>query len=103
MGYYNDHYPPNPNRKKRRDWLVPALLGVLIGIFVVVVAMPAITNSNTTPGKHNHQTTPGGDGTNYINLDVTSQVTEVVDEVSPAVIGVTNIQRHANFWDQQEA
>lgn len=103
MGYYNGHYPPNPHRKKSRRWLVPALLGAIIGILLVVVAIPAMTDSSITPGVKSNQTAPGKDGTDYVNVDVTSQITEVVDEVSPAVIGVTNIQNHANFWDQQEA
>lgn len=109
MGYYNDHYPPNPHRKKNRRWLVPVLLGIIIGILLVVVAMPAILNSDILPGKWAAELEKGDiasqtqKGTNYVNVDVTTQITKVVEEVSPAVIGVTNIQRQANFWDQQEA
>ena len=51
MGYYNDHYPPNPHRKKRGNWLIPVLLGVIIGILLVVVAVPSILNSNIIPDK----------------------------------------------------
>jgi len=33
---------------------------------------------------------------------VSTQITEIVEEVSPAVVGVTNIQRRADFWQQGE-
>src|SRR5699024_1060651 len=42
------------------------------------------------------------ESTNHVNVDVTSQITEVVDKVSPAVVGVTNIQLQADFWQQQD-
>src|SRR5690625_312174 len=106
MGYYNDHYPPNPHRKKRRNWLLPVLLGVIIGILLVVVAVPSVLNSNimtdkwTTEQKSNENDVTSGAG-KFINVDVSSQITEVVGEVSPAVVGVTNIQNQSDFWQQQ--
>jgi serine protease Do len=105
LGYYDQHYPPNPHRRKKRGWLIPALLGVIIGILLVAVAMPALFGTNVLPGQENElagSSTPGKAGTKHVNIDVTTKVTEVVENVSPAVIGVTNIQRQANFWDQQE-
>jgi len=106
MGYYNDHYPPNPHRKKRRNWLLPVLLGVIIGILLVVVAVPSVLNSNIMPDKWaTEQKSNENDGTSgagkSINVDVSSQITEVVGEVSPAVVGVTNIQNQSDFWQQQ--
>ncbi len=109
MGYYNDHYPPNPHRKKRQNWLVPILLGVIIGILLVVVAVPSILDSNIIPDKWATQQKSNEDGGKdgmsgsgkSINVDVSSQITEVVGEVSPAVVGVTNIQNQSDFWQQQ--
>src|SRR5690625_1023383 len=106
MGYYNDHYPPNPHRKKRRNWLLPVLLGLIIGIILVVVAVPSVLNSNIMPDKWaTEQKSNENDGTSgagkSINVDVSSQITEVVGEVSPAVVGVTNIQNKSDFWQQQ--
>src|SRR5699024_7901371 len=37
-----------------------------------------------------------------VNVDVTTQVTEVVDKVSPGVVGVTNIQLRSDFWQQED-
>ncbi|WP_373894337.1 S1C family serine protease [Virgibacillus natechei] len=118
MGYYNRNYPQNPNRtrKRRRGWLVPGMLGIIIGILLVVVAMPALSNSSLLPdqwaaqgdnndnGEANIQTYDD-DGNNVntnVNVDVSTQITDVVEEVTPAVVGVINIQRQADFWQQQE-
>lgn len=112
MGYYDQNYPPNPNRKKGNRWLVPVLLGIIIGILLVVVAMPALIKSNIIPD--NSFTEQGdnkaginlgkqGDGeSNVINVDVSTQVTEIVEKVTPTVVGVINIQRKSNFWQQEE-
>ncbi|MEW9675390.1 trypsin-like peptidase domain-containing protein [Lentibacillus sp. L22] len=112
MDYY-DNQPPPPNRnKKRRSWL-PVLLGIVIGIVVVIVAMPSLMKTGIVPDRwtqqaeqhHNQNQKPNpGDGTaenNYVNVDVTTQLTNIVEKVSPAVVGVSNIQREGNFWDQQ--
>lgn len=113
MGYYDQDYPPNPNRKKGNRWLVPVLLGIIIGILLVVVAMPALIKSNIIPdnsfseqGNNEADINLGkqhGDGeSNIVNVDVSTQVTEVVEKVTPAVVGVINIQRKSNFWQQEE-
>src|SRR5699024_8862070 len=104
MGYYNDHYPKSP-RKKNRRWLIPILLGIIIGILLVVVVMPNLMNSNFTPDNREEvrQSDNGNNVTNkQVNVDVSNQITDVVGKVSPAVVGVTNIQRSADFWQQQE-
>ncbi|HLR68749.1 S1C family serine protease [Virgibacillus alimentarius] len=104
MGYYNDHYPKSP-RKKNRRWLIPILLGIIIGILLVVVVMPNLMNSNFTPDNREEvrQSDNGNNVTNkQVNVDVSTQITDVVGKVSPAVVGVTNIQRSADFWQQQE-
>ncbi|WP_042220908.1 S1C family serine protease [Oceanobacillus manasiensis] len=112
MGYYDEHYPPNPHRhRKNRGWLVPALLGVIIGILLVVVALPALQENNLLPGNSTEQSQPGNssmnDGSqgtaNAVNVDVTTQVTDVVEQVTPAVVGVINIQQQGDFWQQQES
>src|SRR5699024_8663868 len=35
-------------------------------------------------------------------VDVSTQITDIVEEVSPAVVGVTNIQMRSDFWQQAE-
>src|SRR5699024_10420487 len=103
MGYYNDHYPKSP-RKKNRRWLIPILLGIIRGILLVVVVMRNLMNSNLHDNREEvRQSDNGNNVTNkQVNVDVSTQITDVVGKVSPAVVGVTNIQRSADFWQQQE-
>lgn len=112
MGYYDQNYPPNPHRRrKKRGWLVPALLGVIIGILLVVVALPALQENNVLPGNTSEQSqlesssmNEGSQGSsNAVNVDVSTQVTDVVEQVTPAVVGVINIQQQGDFWQQQES
>ncbi|MCG3420783.1 S1C family serine protease [Oceanobacillus jordanicus] len=112
MGYYDQNYPPNPHRRrKNKGWLVPALLGVIIGILLVVVALPALQENNVLPGNTSEQSqlesssmNDGNQGSsNAVNVDVSTQVTDVVEQVTPAVVGVINIQQQGDFWQQQES
>ncbi|AIF45016.1 S1C family serine protease [Virgibacillus sp. SK37] len=109
MGYYDQNYRPNPHRKKSGGWLVPVLLGIIIGILVVVVVMPSIQESGIIPGDETAGDSstagvkPNGDSINStVNVDVNTQITEVVEKVSPAVVGVVNLQRQGDFWQQQQ-
>lgn len=107
---YDDGYRPYPDEEKKRSWLVPMLLGIIIGILLVAVALPSIqdsmddeksaNNENDHQNKSDTGSNPGS--TDYVNVDVTSQITKVVEEVAPAVVGVTNIQLQADFWQQQD-
>src|SRR5699024_7194698 len=36
-----------------------------------------------------------------MNVDINTQLTDIVGEVSPAVVGVTNIQLQNDFWEQE--
>lgn len=98
--------------KKRRNWLTPILLGIIIGILLTTFALPALVDSgfisttgddvnsndgaNTTTGDKE-----GNTSSKNVHVDVSSQVTEIVEDVLPAVVGVTNIQHQADFWRQQ--
>ncbi|MEN1966562.1 trypsin-like peptidase domain-containing protein [Lentibacillus sp. N15] len=112
MGYYdNDYRSPNRNNKKRR-W-APILLGVVIGIIVVIAAMPTLMRTGFMPDTWTEQAEQPNDSglepapndgaveSRNVNVDVTTQLTDIVEKVSPAVVGVSNIQRQGDFWDQQ--
>lgn len=105
LGYYNERSP----RNKKTGWLVPLLLGVLIGIILVIEIIPAFTGDNETEqaemrdDRAKIETSDDKGSVNQsVTVDVSTQITEVVEEVTPAVVGVTNIQRQTNFWDQQQ-
>src|SRR5690625_4620448 len=94
-----NHYPAV---KQKRSWLIPLLLGMIIGILIVAFAIPEVINFTKNDGEEpeldNEQTTK----TAQVNYDVTTQITDVVEDVSSAVVGVTNIQLQEDFWQQQD-
>ena len=102
--------PSEPKRRKKRNWITPILLGVIIGILLVTVAMPAILDTSLMKEVKDEQQNadqPEGDTEqedmtedSVINVDINTQLTDIVEEVSPAVVGVTNIQLESDFWEQ---
>lgn len=99
MGYYRT----DDTRKKKYRWLFPLLLGVVFGVILVMEVIPAFQQANSSgnsePFHPNFER-----GSNIINtsvqVDVSTQITEVVEEVTPAVVGVTNIQQAFDFREQ---
>lgn len=111
MGYYDQNYPPNPHRRKKKSWLVPGLLGIIIGILLVTLIVPAFLESGNFTQDETEQVQEGsteqaaeqeGNINTSVNVDVSTQITEIVDEASPAVVGVINIQQRMDFWQQGE-
>ena len=104
MGYYSDQAP---NRKRGSNWILPLIIGLIVGALFVYFSKS--TDTNTGDGEtttSNEQVESGNNEqqgtTNYLSVDVTTQITDVVEKVSPAVVGITNIQQRADFWQQQE-
>lgn len=108
MGYFDDDYQPLDRKNKRNRWLVPALAGIIIGMIIILVALPTLLKSDVLPkawtapietASDNTDSNPESSG--YVSVDVSTQITDVVENVSPAVVGVVNIQHQGNFWEQQ--
>lgn len=108
MGYYNQNQDGGRSRRKKSGWLIPLLLGILIGIILVIEVIPAFTGSDTAEeeaGTDNAriETNDGSGSVNQsVTVDVSTQITDVVEEVTPSVVGVTNIQKRTDFWNQQQ-
>lgn len=104
MGYYR-------RRTHRRFyWLTPLLLGVIIGILIVSLVIPELMKAGLIPQAtsetpRQQQATSQLQDRNITNtsvsVDVSTQVTEVVETVTPTVVGVTNIQRQNDYWREQ--
>ncbi|WP_047983481.1 S1C family serine protease [Ornithinibacillus californiensis] len=101
MGYYNQNYPPNPNRKKGNSWL-SILLGVVIGVALMAVFFPRIQEMSTQTNNQSEKSTSHNAEQQIVSLDVSTRITEVVNVVSPTVVGITNIEHKADFWEQQQ-
>ncbi len=119
MGYYDDHVSSR-NQHKRPGWVMPTVVGLILGAVLIVLALPALIQSNilpydiTTPDESNDQVQADEDEnqndndttteTQDVNVDVTTQVTKVVDDVQETVVGVINIRRgSSNFFESQSA
>lgn len=110
MGYFDEDYHRTPKNKRR--WLTPTLVGIIIGMVIVLAALPGILKSDILPAAWTEQMQTSGNHTNglgnnqgsggYVNVDVSSQVTDIVDQISSAVVGVLNIQQQGSFLQQQK-
>ena len=105
MGYYDSHYSnsePPKGRGSQKSWFWAGLLGAIIGIVVFFVLSPFLASQGWLPNYNNAGTTQvtGPNTTKKVNVDITTAVTKAVDQVSPAVVAVINMQR-ANFFDNK--
>ncbi|WP_339230858.1 trypsin-like peptidase domain-containing protein [Oceanobacillus sp. FSL K6-2867] len=107
MGYYDQNYRTYHKRKGR--WLPPLIIGIVIGIVFIGLVMPEFMNSTNDEGDARDQVTiekneqDGGQSLNTsVTVDVTTQITKVVEDVTPTVVGITNIQQRSDFFNQQE-
>jgi serine protease Do len=101
LGYYDDHALDDRNQRnnkgRKSGYFLSALVGVIVGALLVMVLVPGASN----PTQIGNQTSGGETDTSQIqqqvSVDVTTSVTEAVDKVGEAVVGITNIQEQ-NFW-----
>lgn len=112
MGYYDDHYlnnQQNEQKQSKKRTFVTALIGAIVGGFIVLAAIPLLVKIGYIPS------TPNFDGTRNVleeknssnetvtetvNISVNSDVIEAVEKVSDAVVGVINI-RQSSFWTDE--
>jgi serine protease Do len=113
MGYYDQDYE-NLNQRKQKGnrggWFISALVGALLGAILILISIPALSKYNILPydlesTKESTQEEPTTTEANpefqkTISVSVVSEVTDAVDKVSEAVVGVINLQQ-AGFWTQQ--
>jgi len=105
---YNDqpNQPqPGPGKKNKGKWLIPLLLGIIIGGIIVLLINPDFLHNENTA-----QISPAGEEENNENadsngvledqpmqVDVSTQLTEIIEQVTPAVVGITNIQQNVSW------
>src|SRR5690606_35524303 len=102
MGYYNQNYPPNPHRKKGNSW-VPLVLGIVVGALLVSIAVPRFLEMSEQAKTRSARNNSNEINTQeVVSLDVSTRITEVVEVVTPTVVGITNIVHRADFLEQQQ-
>ncbi|WP_138419116.1 S1C family serine protease [Aquibacillus sediminis] len=110
MGYYDGHHKP----PKKNSWVYSTVLGVVIGACLFMFALPTLSDLNLLPYNVNSQdqeianqsTDRDVDFNNNLqnlNVNITTQITDVVEKVAPSVVGVVNIQSQSDLWEQADS
>ncbi|MFJ5624492.1 S1C family serine protease [Peribacillus loiseleuriae] len=103
MGYYDDHAYENRNQKgkgRRGGYLLSALAGVIVGALLVFFMLQGYLNANGQSQDGKMKGLGAEPVQQQVAVNVTSAVTNVVDKVGAAVVGITNIQQ-SKFWGNQ--
>lgn len=82
------------NTKQKGRFFFTLLIGILIGVIIMFFIYQNQSNKTESDAKINQDES--------INVDITTQITEIVKEVTPAVVGVTNFQGSGDIWRQEE-
>ncbi|MFD1204287.1 S1C family serine protease [Sporosarcina contaminans] len=97
---------PNHMRErpvKRRGGFLPSLLGAVIGGLLVFLLMNAIAGNNEeTPLVDNVKSNENALQKEQLSVDINTDITEIVGEVTDAVVGITNLQTVRDFWSSSE-
>ncbi len=106
MGYYDDHaHKTRSGNKGRRGLIWAGVTGVILGALLVMFSVPFFTTDqagtaeNQSSPINNEETVEESPNQQHVSLNVTSDITEAVDQVSGAVVGVFNLQQ-SDFWEE---
>lgn len=86
-------------------YFLSALAGIVVGALLIWLLLPSVANQMPSGGTTTNNISSNNKGENGISQNVTAVTTDItnaVEKVSEAVVGITNIQQSAgNFWMQQ--
>lgn len=114
MGYYDQDYENKKQKGNRGGLFLSTLVGAILGALIIIFTIPTLLEYDVLPynltpkGADTEQAAGTGNQGNLnqaqnVNVNITSAVTEAVNKVSDAVVGVINIQE-TGFWsDTSEA
>src|SRR5699024_5741702 len=108
MGYYSNEPPSQPPQKKKGGWISPIVIALGVGLLLfLVISLNLFGKNAALDDKENGDNNTGATEENIrkeaVQVDVSTQITDIVEEVSPAVVGVTNFQMRSDFWQQSES
>lgn len=103
MGYYKQH----SSHKRKRNWILLTIIGIIVGSVITSQIIPSLTKEShhqTNQAQSQQNNLHGADQlmNTSVQVDVSTQVTDVVREVTPAVVGVTNLMQNISYWHQSE-
>src|SRR5699024_6274783 len=105
MGYYTGK-ETNKSPKGNRGWLWPIIIGLIVGAAVMYFLNVRIPDDNIGDSKEHADKTEKDEESlrdENVNVNVSTLITDVVDKISDAVVGITNIQTRGDFWTEEEA
>ncbi|MED4015750.1 S1C family serine protease [Sutcliffiella cohnii] len=112
MGYYDQHVKDKNKKQKgnRGGYLIPTLIGLALAGFIVLVAFPNLFGNDRQnlaaieerESRQNGNVDRMPAEVRNVTVNVSTEITEIVDGVAEAVVGVINIQ-HASFWQNEVA
>src|SRR5699024_1120959 len=76
---------PNTTNKNKGLLLLILLVGILIGVLIMFFIYQN-KSKETEPNEAINEE-------KLVNVDITTQITDVVENVTPAVVGITNVQK----------
>ncbi|WP_078432182.1 S1C family serine protease [Metabacillus halosaccharovorans] len=109
MGYYDQDYE-NDNAKRQKGnrggWFLAGFVGAILGALLMYFAIPALSRIVPYDMELGEEATEQENGTDNqtgltknVSVNVNSAITDIVDNVSDAVVGVVNLQE-AGFWNE---
>ncbi|WKA54289.1 S1C family serine protease [Planococcus shixiaomingii] len=90
MGYYNT---PEP-KKKQKGYFASSFTGLIAGALLVGV-VPGFTDTDAAVQQNTNSAVEASSSVQNVSPVVTTDVTEIVEKNSDAVVGVTNLQTAA--------
>ncbi|WP_226528217.1 S1C family serine protease [Metabacillus niabensis] len=109
MGYYDQDYENyNAKRQKgnRGGWFLAGFVGAILGALLMYFAIPTLSRIVPYDMELGEEATEQENGTDNqtgltknVSVNVNSAITDIVDNVSDAVVGVVNLQE-AGFWNE---
>ena len=109
MGYYDQDYE-NDNAKRQKGnrggWFLAGFVGAILGALLMYFAIPGLSRIVPYDIELGEEATEQENGTDNqtgltknVSVNVNSAITDIVDNVSDAVVGVVNLQE-AGFWNE---
>src|SRR5687767_10770529 len=94
-----EHNTPEQPKRSKKGYFLSSLIGVIVGAVLMAFIMPYLSNEGFDTGEADQQQTNGRESIRTVNVSVNNAVTQIVSKVSPAVVGVVNIQK-TDIWGE---